>query len=207
MFHIWEMSHLSTISVPLMHASTLKIHILILCAFTYNSSHPSWVLTAIDYTINLVKQFIDFAFFLEEKTTDELEKISQDGWHSGSAGRAATSQCQRPEVDPDLGCRLCRNLHILPVIGWFSSGCSGYVSHLEDVHVWRSISLCELPPVCERSAGWICWLLQSCRWPFLTPAGILPHCNQEQYLLVNALMSILWIQCWDTIWTSSSVFF
>ena len=56
----------------------------------------------------------------------------------------ATSQCQGPGFDSQLGSLSVWSLHVLPVSAWVSSGCSGFLPHSKDVRI-RLIGHAELP--------------------------------------------------------------
>ena len=57
------------------------------------------------------------------------------GRHGGAVVSTAASQRQGSRIDSRLESLSVRNLHVLPVSAWVSSGCSGFFPQSEDVQV------------------------------------------------------------------------
>ena len=68
-------------------------------------------------------------FLMNEGTAMFRDADNQMRWHGGTMVSSAASQRQGRSFDSQLGSLSVRNLHVLPVSAWVSSGCSGFLPH------------------------------------------------------------------------------
>lgn len=83
-----------------------------------------------------------------------IGRLGKRGWHSGTAGRAAVSQCQRPKFVPDLQCVWVWSLHVLLVTYMGLLRVLRFLPTLQK----KNMQVCRLIGLCTFSLGCKDWM-------------------------------------------------
>lgn len=148
--------------------SVLQVNVMLRVLLIYKNNFIHWLCIA-----------ISMQHFLLQRWLPRFH-----GQHSGTAGRVAFSQHQRPQFDPDLGC--CVEFARSPI--GFPPG-APVSSHIPKKWVSRSIIHSKLPPVCR---GWLQKLYNiDLVWLMVGVDLVGRRSVSMQYLSINIFQSII----------------